>query len=137
MAFVHSSIHPSIHPLAHHREARLEAQTQLCDAQAKELAAARGGLTVVLINNHGGGIFEHLPVAGVGAAFEKFWGTPQRVDFGKLCAVYDVPHTVVADGERLAVLLAEPAPASGLRVWEVRTDRRRDARARKARLNSK
>ena len=100
-------------------------------------AQARGGLTVVLINNHGGGIFEHLPVAGVGAAFEKFWGTPQRVDFGKLCAAYDVPHTVVADGERLAVLLAEPAPASGLRVWEVRTDRRRDARARKARLNSK
>jgi 2-succinyl-5-enolpyruvyl-6-hydroxy-3-cyclohexene-1-carboxylate synthase len=100
-------------------------------------AQARGALTVVLINNNGGGIFEHLPVAGVGAAFEKFWGTPQRVDFGKLCAAYGVPHEVVADDERLAALLAEPVPKAGLSVWEVRTDRRRDARARKARLNAK
>jgi isochorismate synthase/2-succinyl-5-enolpyruvyl-6-hydroxy-3-cyclohexene-1-carboxylate synthase/2-succinyl-6-hydroxy-2,4-cyclohexadiene-1-carboxylate synthase/O-succinylbenzoate synthase len=51
------------------------------------LSLLRGGemappLTVVLINNRGGGIFSFLPVAGaVGrAAFERLWGTPQNVD---------------------------------------------------------
>jgi isochorismate synthase/2-succinyl-5-enolpyruvyl-6-hydroxy-3-cyclohexene-1-carboxylate synthase/2-succinyl-6-hydroxy-2,4-cyclohexadiene-1-carboxylate synthase/O-succinylbenzoate synthase len=51
------------------------------------LSLLRGGemappLTVVLINNKGGGIFSFLPVAdAVGrAAFERLWGTPQNVD---------------------------------------------------------
>jgi isochorismate synthase/2-succinyl-5-enolpyruvyl-6-hydroxy-3-cyclohexene-1-carboxylate synthase/2-succinyl-6-hydroxy-2,4-cyclohexadiene-1-carboxylate synthase/O-succinylbenzoate synthase len=51
------------------------------------LSLLRGGemappLTVVLINNRGGGIFSFLPVSdAVGrAAFERLWGTPQNVD---------------------------------------------------------
>jgi hypothetical protein len=51
------------------------------------LSLLRGGemappLTVVLVNNKGGGIFSFLPVAGaVGQeAFERLWGTPQNVD---------------------------------------------------------
>eukprot|EP00775_Hariotina_reticulata_P012526 gene12526-12659_t len=51
------------------------------------LSLLRGGemsppLTVVLVNNKGGGIFSFLPVAGaVGPeAFERLWGTPQNVD---------------------------------------------------------
>lgn len=51
------------------------------------LSLLRGGemappLTIVLINNKGGGIFSFLPVAdAVGrAAFERLWGTPQNVD---------------------------------------------------------
>jgi 2-succinyl-5-enolpyruvyl-6-hydroxy-3-cyclohexene-1-carboxylate synthase len=40
----------------------------------------RGSLTVVLINNRGGGIFEHLPVAQFEPPFEEFFATPQTVD---------------------------------------------------------
>jgi isochorismate synthase/2-succinyl-5-enolpyruvyl-6-hydroxy-3-cyclohexene-1-carboxylate synthase/2-succinyl-6-hydroxy-2,4-cyclohexadiene-1-carboxylate synthase/O-succinylbenzoate synthase len=47
----------------------------------------RGGemrppLTVVLVNNGGGGIFSFLPVAGEVErdTFERLWGTPQNVD---------------------------------------------------------
>jgi 2-succinyl-5-enolpyruvyl-6-hydroxy-3-cyclohexene-1-carboxylate synthase len=49
-------------------------------------AKLRGSLTVVLINNDGGGIFGHLPVAKFNPPFEEYWATPQRVDFAKLCA---------------------------------------------------
>lgn len=96
-------------------------------------AQLRGSLTVVLINNAGGGIFEHLPVAQFDPPFEALFATPQRVDFGRLCAAYDVPHVAVRDRRHLVELLREP-PQPGVRVWEIRTDRKRDAATRKARL---
>jgi 2-succinyl-5-enolpyruvyl-6-hydroxy-3-cyclohexene-1-carboxylate synthase len=89
-----------------------------------------GSLTVVLVNNGGGGIFNHLPVAQFDPPFEKYWATPQAVDFGKLCAAYGVEHVVVNDVEQLAVLVAK-LPATGVRVLEVRTERVRDAAFRK------
>lgn len=90
----------------------------------------RGSLTVVLINNRGGGIFEHLPVAQFDPPFEEFFATPQVVDFGKLCAAHGVAHVAVRGLAQLTALLAEP-PASGIRVLEVATDRKRDAALRK------
>lgn len=90
----------------------------------------RGSLTLVLINNRGGGIFEHLPIAGFDPPFEKFWATPQEVDFERLCAAYGVPHFKVEHWSRFEELLAA-APTPGLRVLELRTDRKRDAAVRK------
>jgi 2-succinyl-5-enolpyruvyl-6-hydroxy-3-cyclohexene-1-carboxylate synthase len=91
----------------------------------------RGSLTIVLINNRGGGIFEHLPVAKFDPPFEEFFATPQRADFATLCAAYGVPHTAVGSAAQLGRLLAK-LPKQGMRVLEVRTDRKRDAAWRKA-----
>ena len=90
----------------------------------------KGSLTVVLINNNGGGIFGHLPVAQFEPPFEEFFATPQHIDFGKLCATYGVGHTVVKSAAQLARLVAK-LPKRGVRVLELRTDRRRDAVWRK------
>ncbi len=90
----------------------------------------RGSLTIVLVNNGGGGIFNHLPVAQFNPPFEKYWATPQSVDFAKLCAAYGVEHVAVNDVARLSALVAN-LPASGVRVLEVRTERARDAAFRK------
>lgn len=92
-------------------------------------AKLRGSLTIVLINNRGGGIFEHLPVAQF-EPFEEFFATPQDVDFAKLCAAHGVAHTLVRDWEHFTELVAT-LPASGVRVLEVKTDRKRDAAVRK------
>jgi len=89
-----------------------------------------GSLTIVLVNNNGGGIFNHLPIAQFEAEFEKYWATPQTVDFAKLCAAYGVTHTVVADAANLAEMAAK-LPVRGVRVLEIRTDRTRDAAFRK------
>ncbi|MBI2518339.1 MAG: 2-succinyl-5-enolpyruvyl-6-hydroxy-3-cyclohexene-1-carboxylic-acid synthase [Opitutae bacterium] len=88
--------------------------------------ALRGSLTIVLINNHGGGIFGHLPVARFPETFERFFATPQDVDFGRLCSAYGVAHTRVKSWTQLGRLLKR-LPARGVRVLEVRTDRTRDA----------
>lgn len=90
----------------------------------------RGSLTVVLINNEGGGIFGHLPVAQFNPPFEEFFATPQHADFRKLCAAYGCSHTTVRDWRHFAQLLAR-LPARGVRVLEVRTDRKLDAATRK------
>jgi 2-succinyl-5-enolpyruvyl-6-hydroxy-3-cyclohexene-1-carboxylate synthase len=91
----------------------------------------RGGLTIVLINNRGGGIFGHLPVAQFEPPFEEFFATPQAADFAKLCAAYGVEHVPVRDWNHFAELVAN-LPETGVRVLEVTTDRTRDAAMRKA-----
>lgn len=90
----------------------------------------QGALTIVLINNQGGGIFEHLPVAEFQPTFETFFATPQEVDFEKLCAAHGVQHVLVRDWTHFSELVAV-LPQSGVRVLEIRTDRKRDAARRK------
>ncbi len=54
------------------------------------LAARRLGLplTIVLLNNDGGGIFHFLPVAGETDAFEEHVATPHGLDFAHAAALY-------------------------------------------------
>ena len=84
----------------------------------------RGDLTVVVINNQGGGIFNHLAVAK-SAHFEQLWGTPQAADLGKLCAAHKVRHDL-ADGWNDLRRLLE-IRGKGVRIIEFRTDREADA----------
>jgi 2-succinyl-5-enolpyruvyl-6-hydroxy-3-cyclohexene-1-carboxylate synthase len=91
----------------------------------------RGSLTVVLINNRGGGIFEHLPVAQFDPPFEEFFATPQEADFAKLCPAYGVAHVLVRDWKHFIGLISV-LPSNGVRVLELRTDRKRDAATRKS-----
>jgi 2-succinyl-5-enolpyruvyl-6-hydroxy-3-cyclohexene-1-carboxylate synthase len=86
----------------------------------------KGHLTIVLINNNGGGIFEMLPVAEFANIFEDFFATPQNIDFAKLCATYGVEHKLITDWQQLKTLL-NPLPTSGIRVLEISTDRKLDA----------
>ncbi|MBI5688473.1 MAG: 2-succinyl-5-enolpyruvyl-6-hydroxy-3-cyclohexene-1-carboxylic-acid synthase [Verrucomicrobia bacterium] len=90
----------------------------------------RGSLTVVLVNNRGGGIFEHLPVAAFEPPFEEYFATPQEADIGRLCAAHGVEWMKVGTPEQLVSLVAE-LPPQGLRVLEVSTDRKRDAARRR------
>ncbi|MET0263237.1 MAG: thiamine pyrophosphate-binding protein, partial [Rariglobus sp.] len=90
----------------------------------------RGSLTIILINNNGGGIFNHLPVAQFDPLFEVYWATPQKVDFSLLCAAHGVAHSIAKDAAHLAEMAVQ-LPVGGVRVIEVRTDRARDAAFRK------
>lgn len=89
-----------------------------------------GSLTIVLVNNNGGGIFEHLPVAEFDPPFEEYFATPQNIDFAGLCATYGVEHLPVESWSRFVQLVAT-LPQRGVRVLEIRTDRKRDAARRK------
>ncbi len=93
-------------------------------------AKSRGGLTVVLVNNRGGGIFEHLPVAAFDPPFEDYFATPQEVDFGTLCQAHGVAHERI-EGWETFVARISTLPERGVRVLELGTDRKADAALRK------
>lgn len=93
-------------------------------------AKFRGSLTILLINNRGGGIFQHLPVAQFDPPFEEYFATPQQVDFAQLCRAYGVEHVALRDWAQLQNFIRD-LPASGVRVLELKTDRKRDAAFRK------
>jgi len=91
------------------------------------LAAAklRGALTIILIHNDGGGIFERLPVSQLGEIFEDFFATPQQVDIAKLADAYGVAHQRIDSWEAFQKALTAPWQ-QGVRILELRTDRKAD-----------
>jgi 2-succinyl-5-enolpyruvyl-6-hydroxy-3-cyclohexene-1-carboxylate synthase len=93
----------------------------------------KGHLTIVLINNNGGGIFEMLPISQFEPPFEEFFATPQDIDFACLCQTYGVEHELITAWEALQQRL-NPLPVSGIRVLEFRTNRKVDARWRQENL---
>lgn len=54
------------------------------------LAAQRYDLdaTIIVFNNGGGGIFSYLPIADYRNGWEELFGTPTRLDFTKIAALY-------------------------------------------------
>ena len=87
----------------------------------------RGHLTIVLVNNNGGGIFSYLPIADFTDYFEEFFATPQQINFADLCKTYQVEHRLISSWEDLTNLL-NPLPVSGIRVLELQSDRYTDSR---------
>jgi 2-succinyl-5-enolpyruvyl-6-hydroxy-3-cyclohexene-1-carboxylate synthase len=77
-------------------------------------------LTIVVVDNDGGGIFSFLPQATEVPAdrFEQLFGTPHGVDLGGLAAAHGLPTTDLEDLGDLPGLLGD-----GPRLVRVRTDR--------------
>ncbi|MBD2579910.1 2-succinyl-5-enolpyruvyl-6-hydroxy-3-cyclohexene-1-carboxylic-acid synthase [Oscillatoria sp. FACHB-1406] len=95
----------------------------------------RGHLTVILINNEGGGIFENLAIANFDPPFEEYFATPQNIDFSQLCKTYGVEYHRVGDWLQLQEFL-KSGYERGIRILELRCDRKRDARQRQEILES-
>ena len=90
------------------------------------LAGRRLGLplTIVLLNNDGGGIFHFLPVAGERDAFEEHVATPHGLDFAHAAALYGCGYVRPGDAAELARARSgarSTAPATT--IIEVRTER--------------
>lgn len=79
------------------------------------------GLTILLINNGGGGIFQSLPIAQFDPPFRDFFQTPQAVNFSLLCLAHGLAFEEVTGWERLIKLVEDPIK-KGVRVIEIRTD---------------
>ena len=60
----------------------------------------RPPLTVVVVNNSGGGVFSLVAVGSQVDAptLDEVWATPQRADLGALCRAHGVPHQRVEVG---------------------------------------
>ncbi len=116
------------------------------------LAATRLGLklTIVLLDNGGGGIFDFLPVAGASIArvprpsagappsagggdqsdediYTRHIATPTGLDFAKVAALYGFSHEPVAASPELRAALARAlSPEADSTIIQVQSDRARN-----------
>jgi 2-succinyl-5-enolpyruvyl-6-hydroxy-3-cyclohexene-1-carboxylate synthase len=103
------------------------------DAGALQSARRLGlALTIVLIDNDGGGIFHFLPVARERDAFEEHVATPHDLDFARLAALYDCAYTRPQDPPALRTALDAGVASDGVSLIHVRTDRERNVAAHRA-----
>jgi 2-succinyl-5-enolpyruvyl-6-hydroxy-3-cyclohexene-1-carboxylate synthase len=87
------------------------------------LAAARDAgapLTIVVLNNGGGRIFDRLPLSDHLSAGDLLaWLTPPGMDMAAVAAGFGVGYARASNGADLAVALADAAADGGTRVIEV------------------
>jgi 2-succinyl-5-enolpyruvyl-6-hydroxy-3-cyclohexene-1-carboxylate synthase len=89
------------------------------------LAARRHrlALTIVLLNNDGGGIFHFLPVAGQTDAFEEHVATPHGLDFAHAAALYGCAFERPATLAELRAAVQTSVGTDTTAIIEIRTDR--------------
>lgn len=89
------------------------------------LAAKLNGLsmTVIVMNNNGGGIFSYLPQSNEPKYFEKLFGTPADLDFAHAAKLYGAEYERVTDLASLERGMSRAAETDGLFIMEAVTDR--------------
>jgi 2-succinyl-5-enolpyruvyl-6-hydroxy-3-cyclohexene-1-carboxylate synthase len=89
------------------------------------VAARRLGLelTIVALNNDGGGIFHFLPVSGEGAAFEEHVATPHGLSLERVAALFELDYVSARAEQELHRALDAAAGSGRVTLIEVRTDR--------------
>ena len=90
------------------------------------LAARRPGLalTIVLVDNDGGGIFEFLPVAGATDAFEEHVATPTGLDAERVAELFGLDYAAPADPAAFAAAVTAALGSERTTLIHVRTDRK-------------
>ena len=89
------------------------------------LAARRLGLplTIVLLNNDGGGIFHFLPVASQADVFEQHVATPHGLEFRDAAELYGCRYERPSSVEALQQAIERSIAGESVTIVEVGTDR--------------
>ncbi len=95
----------------------------------------KGTLTILLINNGGGAIFENLPISQTRDGFKDFFLTPQSIKWQAFLHGHGVPLMQAETWEAFTALLMEEPRKPGIRVIEIQTDPQTDVPFRKRLLS--
>jgi 2-succinyl-5-enolpyruvyl-6-hydroxy-3-cyclohexene-1-carboxylate synthase len=99
------------------------------------LLAASGSkddVTIVVVNNDGGGIFSFLPQAERVAEFEPLFGTPHGLTFEAAASLYGLGYGRAESVEALRRALAKAIGVAGTQIIEVPTERAANVRQHEA-----
>ncbi|TQR18042.1 2-succinyl-5-enolpyruvyl-6-hydroxy-3-cyclohexene-1-carboxylic-acid synthase [Psychrobacillus vulpis] len=79
-------------------------------------------ITIVVMNNDGGGIFSYLPQSAETNYFEHLFGTPTGLEFSHIAAMYDAQYDAVHSKEEFQKVINQPKK-NDIRIIEVVTNR--------------
>lgn len=82
-------------------------------------------LTIVVMNNDGGGIFSYLPQASEETYFESLFGTPTGLTFDSIAKMYNTEYFSIQTKEEFQKALNTPKE-SNVRIIEVHTNRQKN-----------
>jgi 2-succinyl-5-enolpyruvyl-6-hydroxy-3-cyclohexene-1-carboxylate synthase len=85
-------------------------------------------LTIVLVDNGGGGIFDFLPIASQTDAYEHHVATPTGLDVAGIAAAYGLQHLPVATLPELRAAVDHGLTSAGTTLVVVRTRRPENVR---------
>ncbi|UZD46513.1 2-succinyl-5-enolpyruvyl-6-hydroxy-3-cyclohexene-1-carboxylic-acid synthase [Peribacillus frigoritolerans] len=80
-------------------------------------------ITILLVNNDGGGIFSFLPQANEREHFETLFGTPHGLDFSHTAQLYGGKYNKVQNWDEFDKVFTESFEIQGLKIIEVPTER--------------
>ncbi|MBM7606052.1 2-succinyl-5-enolpyruvyl-6-hydroxy-3-cyclohexene-1-carboxylate synthase [Metabacillus crassostreae] len=80
-------------------------------------------LTVILINNDGGGIFSFLPQSSEEKHFERLYGTPTGLEYAKVVEMYGGEFNRINSWEGFQSYFDSTWANEGLKVLEIQTNR--------------
>ena len=86
------------------------------------LLASKYGMdiTIVIINNNGGGIFSFLPIAEVGIkGFDKYWTTNTGLDFHKVAELYQCGYSKATNLDEVKLYVQKNLKKKGVQIVEV------------------
>ncbi|MCW9097786.1 MAG: 2-succinyl-5-enolpyruvyl-6-hydroxy-3-cyclohexene-1-carboxylic-acid synthase, partial [Ignavibacteriaceae bacterium] len=79
-------------------------------------------ITILVINNNGGGIFESLPIANRVKHFDKFFITPHNLDLGEIIKSFGIDHQLITTRKELQRHLKNSLNLNIPSVLEIQTD---------------
>jgi 2-succinyl-5-enolpyruvyl-6-hydroxy-3-cyclohexene-1-carboxylate synthase len=79
---------------------------------------------IVVLNNRGGGIFDHLPIAEFGDIFEEFFITPHDLTFKHAAAMFELPYEEVDSADGFVHAYREAVNTEKAGLIEISIDRR-------------
>jgi len=83
-------------------------------------------LTILLLNNNGGAIFEMLPIANLNPPFEELFITPLGIDFRSIVSGYGGEWIEVETTGDLVDQVLFSLAKEGVQVISIKTDRQKD-----------
>lgn len=88
-------------------------------------------LTIILINNNGGGIFRILPISKYKDVFEKYFLTPHNLNFAELTKGFGVKHTLIKNWNHFRNSFNTAIRNKNTQVLELKTDSDQSLKIRK------
>jgi 2-succinyl-5-enolpyruvyl-6-hydroxy-3-cyclohexene-1-carboxylate synthase len=83
-------------------------------------------LTIIVINNHGGGIFSFLPIAEYSHVFEKYFGTPHDYSFEYIARMFKINYFQPKTNGEFVKIYNKCLGGKKTSLIEIQTDRQKN-----------